>query len=261
MANPPVPFSDGAAYDRVMGGWSRSVGGVVLDWIRSAQGLAWIDVGCGSGVFTELVADRCAPGAILGIDPSEAQLAFARSRSIGGNVRFEVGDAMALSLPDASVDVAAAALVVHFMPDPVRGVAEMARVVRSGGIVVAYVWDRGGGGHPYDAIHKELSAAGSPPPDPPSPEATNADVLHGLFTSAGLKSIEIRAITVTRAFESFDDYWQVATTSPRMTIVLSKIPAASLADVKARVRTLMKIEPDGSLIPTARVNAIVGRVP
>ena len=80
MAEHQIRFEDGAAYERMMGTWSRLVGDVFLDWLPPEPGLRWIDIGCGTGVFTELLIERCAPAEVQGIDPSEAQLVFARTR-------------------------------------------------------------------------------------------------------------------------------------------------------------------------------------
>src|SRR4051812_24453230 len=80
MSEPAIRFEDGAAYERMMGTWSRLAGSVFLDWLAPHPGLRWLDVGCGNGAFTELIAQRCAPAAVDGIDPSDAQLAFARGR-------------------------------------------------------------------------------------------------------------------------------------------------------------------------------------
>ena len=96
MAEPQIRFDDGAGYERMMGTWSRLAGDVFLDWLKPPSGLRWIDVGCGNGAFTELLAERCAPAEIQGIDPSEAQLAFARTRHSAGVAQFRQGDAMAL---------------------------------------------------------------------------------------------------------------------------------------------------------------------
>ena len=60
-----------------MGAWSRLAGEIFLDWLAPREGLRWIDVGCGSGAFTELLALRLAPSDVQGIVRSEAQLAFA----------------------------------------------------------------------------------------------------------------------------------------------------------------------------------------
>jgi ubiquinone/menaquinone biosynthesis C-methylase UbiE len=62
MAEQPIRFDDGNAYERAMGVWSRIAGQVFLDWLAPPSGLRWIDVGCGNGAFTELVAQRSRPG-------------------------------------------------------------------------------------------------------------------------------------------------------------------------------------------------------
>jgi len=79
MAEHEIRFDDGAAYERMMGVWSRLAGDIFLEWLAPRSGLRWIDIGCGSGAFTELLFERCAPAEVQGIDPSEGQLAFARA--------------------------------------------------------------------------------------------------------------------------------------------------------------------------------------
>src|SRR5260221_9920182 len=98
----------------MMGAWSRLAGDIFLDWLAPRPGLRWIDVGCGNGAFTQLACDRCAPAEVRGIDPSEAQLAFARSRPAGRVAQFQRGDAMALPFPDNRFDAATMALVIFF---------------------------------------------------------------------------------------------------------------------------------------------------
>jgi ubiquinone/menaquinone biosynthesis C-methylase UbiE len=146
-----IRFYDGAAYERMMGVWSRLAGDIFLDWLAPPSGLRWVDIGCGNGAFTELIVERCAPAEIQGIDPSQAQLAFARTRPAACVADFEQGDAMALPFPEHRFDVAVMALVLFFVPDPAKGVAEMVRVVRPGGTITAYLWDLPGGGFPHGA--------------------------------------------------------------------------------------------------------------
>ncbi len=141
MGEPAIRFDDGAAYERMMGVWSRLAGEIFLDWLAPRARLRWIDVGCGNGAFTELLAERCAPVEVQGIDPSDAQLAFARARPAARVAEFRQGDAMALPFPDNRFDAAVMALVIFFVPDPEKGVAEMVRVVRPGGTVATYAWD------------------------------------------------------------------------------------------------------------------------
>jgi ubiquinone/menaquinone biosynthesis C-methylase UbiE len=144
MAEPQIRFDDGAAYERMMGVWSRSAGEIFLDWLAPRAGGKWIDVGCGNGAFTELIIARTAPAEVQGIDPSDGQLAYARSRSGARMATFHSGDAMALPFAAGAFDVAVMALVIFFVPEPAKGVAEMARVVAPGGQVAAYAWDIAG---------------------------------------------------------------------------------------------------------------------
>ena len=145
MEDQQIRFDDGASYERMMGVWSRLAGDVFLDWLKPGAGLRWVDVGCGNGAFTERVVKRFAPAEIHGVDPSEAQLNFARARPGVRTALFHLGDAMALPFSSDRFDVAVMALVIFFVPDPAKGVAEMVRVVRPGGEVAAYVWDIVGG--------------------------------------------------------------------------------------------------------------------
>jgi ubiquinone/menaquinone biosynthesis C-methylase UbiE len=126
-------FSDGAAYERMMGRWSRVAGKSFLDWIELPSGLRCLDVGCGNGAFTEELIARCAPASVMGLDPSEQQIAYARQRPGAKVAEFRVGDARALPFADDTYDAALMALVVAFLSDPAKAVAEMARVVRPGG--------------------------------------------------------------------------------------------------------------------------------
>ena len=75
-------FTDGEAYERLMGRWSRLVGEVFLGWLDFPKNLRWLDVGCGNGAFTEELIAHCAPAAVIAIDPSDDQLAYARTRRV-----------------------------------------------------------------------------------------------------------------------------------------------------------------------------------
>ena len=124
-----------------MGRWSRAVAPAFLDWVAPPSGARWLEVGCGTGVFTELVVDTCAPAMVSAVDPSSAQIDHARRQPVARRVDFRVGDAQALPFADGAFDVVAAALVINFIPDRPRALGEMRRVARAGGIVAGYVWD------------------------------------------------------------------------------------------------------------------------
>ena len=261
MSEQQIVFDDGATYDRYMGRWSRIVGDVFLDWLAPERNLRWLDVGCGNGAFTEMLFERCAPAAIDGVDPSEAQLAFARAQPAAKLAKFHQGDAMALPFPDDAFDAAVMPLVIFFVPDPAKGVAEMARVVRAGGIVAAYGWDLTGGGFPYTALQQEMRELGVTHGMPPSPEAARLDVLQELWTGAGLQSIETRAIEVQRTFDDFEDWWQTVLTGPSVSAKLAAMAPDVRAALKERMRAHHPADASGRVTYGARANAVKGRVP
>lgn len=157
---PDKLFTDGEAYERFMGRWSRLVAEAFLDWLNVPNDLIWLDVGCGNGAFTEELIARCAPAAVTAIDPSDDQLAYARTRPSARMANFRAGDAQKLPFDKDTFDVAASALVIAFLPDPGAAVAEMARVVRPGGLVTGYMWDVPAGGVPCDPIYVTLESMG-----------------------------------------------------------------------------------------------------
>jgi SAM-dependent methyltransferase len=256
-----IRFDDGAAYERYMGVWSRYAGAAFLDWLAPKHDLRWIDVGCGNGAFTEMIVERCAPSAIQGIDPSEAQLAYARTQPAARIAQYRQGDAMALPFADDSFDAAVMALVIFFVPEPTRGVAEMARVVCPGGSVSAYAWDMVGGGFPYDAMHVEMRAMGMTILAPPSPGASRLEAMQELWTGAGLEAVEARPITVQRTFAGFDEYWATIRGGPSLAPKLASMSAADLAQLRERMRARLPADAAGRITYSARAHAVKGRVP
>lgn len=261
MADPVIRFDDGAGYEKFMGTWSRLVGDVFIDWLAPAKGLRWVDVGCGNGAFTENIVERCAPEAVDGIDPSEGQLAFARQRPAGRLAQFRQGDAMALPFADKSFDVAVMALVIFFVPDPAKGVAEMARVTRPGGLVATYAWDVMGGGFPMEPMQAAMRDMGISPLLPPRAEASRADVLVALWKGAGINAIESREITVRRSYADFDEFWTITQLSAGVRPVLEKMPVSAIEELKGKVRMRLPADASGRITYSARANAIKGRMP
>lgn len=261
MNDKPIVFDDGASYERMMGVWSRGVGEIFIDWLKPAPGQRWIDVGCGNGAFSQLAFDRCAPARLDGVDPSEEQLDFARKRLTGKPAHFLRGDAMTLPLPDGQGDLAVMALVIFFVPVPVRGVAELARVTRPGGVIAAYAWDVPGGGFPMAPIHDEMRARGMKIILPPSAEASRLEAMRDLWNGAGLEDVETKVFQARRLFPSYDEFWDTSVLSASMNATLLSFPADLRADLKAAVRARVKIDSSGRVEATAHANAVRGRKP
>jgi SAM-dependent methyltransferase len=256
-----IRFDDGAGYEQYMGRWSQLVGDAFLGWLTPAPGLRWLDVGCGNGAFTEMLVDRCAPASVDGVDPSEAQLAFARTRPALRGATFRQGDALALPFPDGAFDVAVMPLVIFFVPDPPKGVAEMARVVRPGGLVTAYGWDLFDGGYPYGTLQAGMREMGVPVNMPPSPDAARLENLRDMWNRAGLEVIETREITAQRTFAGFDDYWTTILRGPSVRPRLAAMAPDDLARLSALMRARLPVDATGRITYSARANAVKGRVP
>lgn len=261
MTDDQIRFDDGAACERMMGTWSRLAGTIFIDWLAPPSGLKWIDVGCGNGAFTEHLVERCAPAEVHGIDPSEAQIAFARTRSAARLAKFGHGDAMALPVSDNAYDAATMALVIFFVPHPAKSVAEMVRVVRPGGMIAAYAWDIPGGGLPLEPIRIEMRAIGLTPRDPPSVEACRIETVGKLWSAAGLEAVETREIAVQRTFADFEDFWTTSLLGSSIASAIAAMAPKDLERLKMRVHARMPADRAGRITCGVRANAIKGRLP
>ena len=254
----PIRFTDGAAYERFMAPWSRSVGALFLDWVASEPGRAWVDIGCGNGAFTELILAKAAPSSICAIDPSDAQVSYARQKISGKPVEFAVGDAMALPYADARFDMGVMALVLFFVPDPRKGASEMARVTKPGGTVASYTWDYVRGGTPTQPLSQELQALGKELPRPPSSDVSRFEALKALWAELGIVDVETRELVVQRTFTNFEDYWLCMVISSPSGIA-GKLSDAESAELKRRLQARLPASAPGEITVHAWATAIKGR--
>lgn len=256
-------FTDGEAYERMMGRWSRLVGEKFLDWLAAPKVQNWLDIGCGNGAFTETLIAKCSPAEVDAIDPSEAQLTFARKRIAANNVRFHVGDAQSLPFKSNTFDAATMALVISFVPDAAKAVSEMARVVRPGGLVATYMWD----GDAEDSIplapirraSRELGFGmrGALPGGYASTQAG----MQELWQKAGLQAVETRRIDIEVTFADFEDFWQSCTahSSPIIHHLKSQSPEA-IERARKWLDQHLPRDASGCIRYGAYANAVKGRV-
>jgi ubiquinone/menaquinone biosynthesis C-methylase UbiE len=254
-------FTDGAAYERRMGRWSRLVGEVFLDWIATAPGLRWLDVGCGNGAFTEVLIARCKPAAVSAVDPSEGQLAYARTRPGAKQAEFRLGDAQALPYADGSFDAASMALAISFVPDPLKAAREMKRVVRPGGTVATYMWDLPAGGIPVAPMYRALKSLGVTAAMP-GVEVTRREAMQALWEQAGLRYVETRVIRIQVAYADFDDFWEsYRVPEGPAGLAIRKMSPPEIENLKVRLREHLPIAADGAITYESFANAVKGRVP
>ncbi len=257
-----VRFTDGEGYEKFMGRWSRVAGRLFLDWLSLPKGLRWLDAGCGTGAFTEIIHQLSGPNEIVAIDPSAAQVSYAEYRNAADRVRFQIADARSIPFEDGSFDVAVSGLVLNFIPDREKAIFEMRRIVRRAGTVAAYVWDfaRGGSAAQHlDSAVKELEGPRYRRTEL-DPESTTQENLKSLFEGGGLAEVETRVIEIPVKFRDFDDYWHSNTTFTSPIANFIKV----LTDEKRQrlmslVRARLPIDDRGAISYTARVNAVRGR--
>ena len=194
------------AYDRFMGRYSRHLSAQLADLAGVSHGQRIIDVGCGPGALTEELVTRLGAASVAAVDPSEPFVAAARARNPGADVRLASAERLPFS--DGTFDAALAQLVVHFMSDPVAGLAEMARVTRHGGVVAASVWDHAGGHGPL-AVFWQAAREMDPGVDDESGRAgTRQGHLAELFEAAGLREIQETAHSARLEHATFHAWWE-----------------------------------------------------
>jgi SAM-dependent methyltransferase len=258
-------WAAGDAYERYVGRWSRLVAREFLVWLDQPAGLEWLDVGCGTGALSATILAAADPRFVVGIDPSDGFLALARVLLDSPRVRCELGDAQALPLPDAAVDVAVSGLVLNFVPAPARAIAEMRRVVRPGGTVALYVWDYAHGmqlmRHFWDAATALDPAARALDEGMRFP-ICRPGPLADLLAAAGLEAVTTTAIDVPTVFADFDDYWSpfLGGQGPAPGYCAS-LPERQRIALRDRLRAALPVDASGRIALTARAFAVRGEVP
>ena len=261
-AEAEIKFDDAAPYERFMGQWSRAAGVAFLDWCAPPSGARWLEVGCGTGAFTGLAHQRCAPRAMTAIDPMVSQINYCLQQPIADHVQFRVADATSLPFADACFDVVAHALVLNFIPDSRRALQEMRRVGHPGGLMAGYVWDFASDRAPNSCIGAGLREMGHVVPRVPGADKSTLSSLEASSERAGFKEISSASFEVSVAFLDFEDFWAANTPafSPLTPIInsLSRDDREKLANLTLAQLTIGR---DGRICGAARANAIKARVP
>jgi SAM-dependent methyltransferase len=255
-------WAAGSAYEPYIGRWSRLVARGFIDWLSLPPNLRWLDVGCGTGALTQQILTSANPAAVIGVDSSEAFLAYARAHTQDRRSAFQQSDAQALSFGDGAFDVAVSGLVLNFVGRPEQALAQMKRVLRPGGTAAVYVWDYAGEmqlmRHFWDA------AAALDPKAAALDEGRRFPIckpepLIALFEAAGFAQAECRALDVPTVFENFDDYWSPFLggqgPAPTYTCALSQTQREALRE---RLRATLPTGRDGSIRLIARAFAVRG---
>jgi SAM-dependent methyltransferase len=227
---------------------------VLADFAGVSSGQRVLDVGCGTGALVAELVERLGPTAVTAVDPSEPFVAAVVERFPG--VDAHRAPAEELPFPDATFDAALAQLVVHFMADPVAGLAEMARVTRPAGVAAACVWDYAGDRGPLGPFWEAVRRADPDVDDESRLAGTREGHLGELFAAAGLRDVEETSLTVTREYAGFDDWWEPFTrgVGPGGAYV-ARLGPDGRAELRERCRAML---PAGPIVLTAHAWAARG---
>jgi ubiquinone/menaquinone biosynthesis C-methylase UbiE len=232
---------DAAGYEQLMGRWSQKLAPIFIDFAEVADGEKILDVGCGTGSLTFALARAADLGEIAAIDYSPVFFEEAIRRNTDPRIKVRQADACALPFEGGTFDRALALLVLHFIHEADKAVAEMRRVVRSGGVVAAAVWDHLGGMPGMRMMVDTVAALSEsgrelrdrycfqPMMQPGEMKRT--------FVEQGLIDVTEMQLMIRMDYQSFDDYWApiAAGEGP-----LGKYVAALDAGERARIDTAVR---------------------
>ena len=198
-----------AAYDHLMGRWSRRLAPLLIQFGGIADGEHILDVGCGTGSLTFTLPTMANVASITGVDYAQVYVDHTRAQATDPRIIIQQADACALPFPDASFDRAFCNLVLQFIPDHQQAVAEMRRVVRPGGTVTAAVWDTYGG---LPTSRMMWDTAGVLFPDAKPPRSLfrwldGPDEMAALWRQIGMRDVTQTSLLIRMEFTSFEDYW------------------------------------------------------
>ncbi len=230
------------AYLRFMGRYSVPLADRFVDLVGVGPGDRVLDVGCGPGVLTGPLVERCGADQVAAVDPSTSFVDAVRHDLPGVDVQEATAEA--LPFEDDGFDAVVAQLVVHFMTDPVAGLREMGRVARPGGVVAANVWDFGGGTAPLSLFWRAARDLDPGVRGEAVRAGTGEHDLAGLAEAAGLGDVRSTSLTVRVPFTSYDEWWEpyLDGVGPVGSYVAS-LDAEHVAAVRERCRALLPEAP------------------
>lgn len=234
---------------------------VFLKWLRLPSGLAWLDLGCGTGALSEAIINNCQPLSLTGIDPSPGYLDKAKKK-LQGKGSFTPGTASSIPAQDNAFDVVVSGLALNFFPEPDASLVEMKRVSKSGGTMAAYVWDYADRmdflrifwdtAYEIDENSKKLDEG-------VRFKICNRTELGKAFRETGLSNVKTEFLDIDTVFEDFDDYWTpfLGGQGPAPGY-LASLDKKKQEEIKIAIREKLPVRPDGSIKLLARAIAVKG---
>ena len=256
-------FSESEGYEEFMGRWSRRLAQPFVSFANVQAGDSVLDVGAGTGALAEAVLARSHVSRVVGIDRSSAYVEYARSRATNERAAFEEGDARQLRFATAEFDMTLSLLVMSFIPDSAKALAEMTRVTRPGGTVAAAVWDYGQGMEMLRVFWDEAVALDTTiePRDERHLPLCRPGELAALWRQQGLADVVEQPLAIPQPFGSFNAFWLpfLKGQGPAGAYATS-LPEETRERLKDRLRLRIGNDADVPFTLTARAWAVKGAV-
>lgn len=245
-----------------MGRWSRQLAAKFLSWLQVPAGVHWLDVGCGTGALTVEICERARPASVVGCDPAEAFIEYAREQHSDKRCSFVIGGVGTLPIRSGGFGSVTSSLALNFFPNIDAAVSEMHGLIERGGTLSASVWDYSGR---MDFLRYFWDAVSRLDPDARALDegarfpVCRPEALNGLFGRAGLRDIRCAPIEVATEFANFHDYWKpfLGGTGPAPSYVAS-LDEERLTALESILRRSLPRRSDGTIALVARAWAVRG---
>lgn len=254
----------GSTYEDFMGRWSRDLAPQFLSWLRIPGGDHWLDVGCGTGALTNAICAHAEPASVVGCDPVEPFIKYARQHLQDPRASFVVAGVGSLPRQATGYGSITSQLALNFFPNPKAAIDEMRSLAASGGTVSACVWDYAGR---MDFLRLFWDAAASADPRVQQRDEgvrfpmCRPEALVRLFYQGGLSDVRCEALEISMKFADFDDYWDsfLGGTGPAPSYV-SSLNADARALLARELEQALPQGPSETIALIARAWAVRGSV-
>lgn len=260
----PVDTTAAEAYEQHM------VAGMFLHWTEKLVDLAAVrpgehvlDVACGTGVGARVAAGAAGSnGRIAGLDIDAGVIELARRLSEGHTIEWHCGSALELPFDSATFDLCLCLQGLQFFPDRVRGLAEMRRVLKVSGRLIASLWGPLECNKGHLAVVQALERGGvDSAPSRRACSFSNPDDIRQAATAAGFSTVDVRTLDGVSRFATIDSFLEGMTKgSPSTRHAVAQLPESARGRFAEDVReSLSGYVVDGMLAYPMQTHVLIAR--